>query len=90
MYSSRYGIVARLKIDIMPCIMPYADAKAIPNPAKNKRTPSDIPNLWKRPLEKQPEVKLKPPFSPTPPKISIPDPSKKYLPRENKRGKSDR
>ncbi|MGN7787433.1 hypothetical protein ACTJIJ_23065 [Niabella sp. 22666] len=47
MYNSRYGAVARLTQDNMPCIMPYAAAVPIPNAAKRRTTPQEIPNFWK-------------------------------------------
>ncbi|MCH5597589.1 hypothetical protein [Niabella ginsengisoli] len=47
MYSSKYGNVARLTYDNMPCIMPYNNSVSIPNTAHGKRTPADIPNAWK-------------------------------------------
>ncbi|GEM_PF-3874405 len=47
MYNSRYGPVARLTQDNMPCIMPYASAKPIPNAAKRRVTPDEMPNFWK-------------------------------------------
>jgi hypothetical protein len=47
MYNSKYGAVARLTQDNMPCIMPYAAAVPIPNAAKRRTTPQEIPNFWK-------------------------------------------
>lgn len=47
MYNSRYGPVARLTQDNMPCIMAYTPLKSIPNAAEEKQTPNDIPNFWK-------------------------------------------
>ncbi len=47
MYNSRYGPVARLTQDNMPCIMPYTTAVPIPNAAKLGATQHEIPNFWK-------------------------------------------
>lgn len=47
MYNSKYGPVARLTQDNMPCIMPYASVHAIPNAAPKRAVPNEIPNLWK-------------------------------------------
>lgn len=47
MHDSKYGPVARLTQDNMPCIMPYTSAKPIPNVAKKRTTPDKIPNFWK-------------------------------------------
>lgn len=49
MYNSRYGAVARLTQDNMPCIMPNAFVTPIPNAAvkRKKSQPDNIPNFWK-------------------------------------------
>ena len=52
MYASKYGNVARLTYDNMPCIMPYNNAVKMPNTAEGKRMPLDIPNAWKGRLKK--------------------------------------
>ncbi|GAB3425818.1 hypothetical protein [Niabella aquatica] len=49
MYSSKYGKVARLTQDNMPCIIPYNATKHMPNAFnKNQPLPNEIPNAWKR------------------------------------------
>ncbi len=45
-YSSKYGKVARLTQDNMPCILPYDNTIEIPNATGWKQVP-DIPNVWK-------------------------------------------
>lgn len=47
MYGSRYGQVARLTLDNMPCILPYKSRVRIPNPMEGQSVPRDIPNAWK-------------------------------------------
>lgn len=70
MYNSRYGAVARLTQDNMPCIMPNAFVTPIPNAAKRRPAPDKMPNFWKgqpwkyRPRPNKyipiPEIPLKP------------------------------
>ena len=48
-HTSRYGKVARLTLDNMPCIMPYTISTPIPNAGEELAIPPDIPNLWKKP-----------------------------------------
>ncbi|HMR84789.1 MAG TPA: hypothetical protein PKE30_16705 [Niabella sp.] len=47
MYSSKYGKVARLTQDNMPCILPYNNTIEIPNATGRKQAPTEIPNAWK-------------------------------------------
>ncbi len=47
MYNSRYGPVARLTQDNMPCIMPYAPVNAIPNAAPKEQCPVKFPTYGK-------------------------------------------
>ncbi|GAB3010755.1 hypothetical protein GCM10027051_10860 [Niabella terrae] len=49
MYASRYGQVARLTLDNMPCILPYKNQTRIPNAVEGKSVPRDIPNAWNIP-----------------------------------------
>ncbi|MGC4234417.1 MAG: hypothetical protein QM594_15665 [Niabella sp.] len=66
MYSSKYGKVARLTQDNMPCILPYNNTIEIPNATGQKQAPADIPNAWKggrypsRALPKKPVPHLAP------------------------------
>ncbi|ULT39264.1 hypothetical protein KRR40_30360 [Niabella defluvii] len=60
MYNSRYGPVARLTQDNMPCIMPYAPVNAIPNAAPKRAMPGEIPNLWKNKAQKDHKFPTKP------------------------------
>lgn len=46
MYASKYGKTARLTQDNMPCVIPYSNTRPIPNSAKGKTLPNDIPNAW--------------------------------------------
>ncbi len=82
MYNSRYGAVARLTQDNMPCIMPYAPVKPIPNAAK-RRAPNEIPNFWKgEPWKyRKPNQHLPvPEISPQPEKFKAPGIVKKEIP----------
>lgn len=54
MYQSRYGSVARLTQDNMPCIMPNHPVQPIPNATDRNTLPGGIPNLWKnKPKERE-------------------------------------
>jgi len=62
MYASRYGKVARLTQDNMPCILPYDHSVPMPNAGRGQSTPGQIPNLWKR--KKLPHSGKVPPATP--------------------------
>lgn len=74
MHDSKYGPVARLTQDNMPCIMPYTPANPIPNAARRRTTPDKIPNFWKTEPWK---------YRTRPPK-PVPIPQKLYTPKEFK------
>lgn len=72
-YHSRYGRVATLTADQMPCIIPYPTINHIPNPGRRQKWPSRIPNAWPSTNQKETKGKTKPMrYTPLPPCLTSP------------------